>query len=180
LTIARSIIEQHGGFVWASSKGPGRGAIFDVDLATVAPTGLAGPANATPARRPETHERCRVLLVEDHEDTSELVALSLRQEGYRVQVAASLAEGLAALELEWDAVVSDIGLQDGSGLDIARRVGQLDASRRPACVVALTGYGADADIAASRAAGFDTHLVKPVDLGQLLQVLRDRRDARVV
>jgi PAS domain S-box-containing protein len=172
LTIARSIVEHHGGQIWASSEGPGSGAMFEVELAACeAPAHVvaAGPDGMGSSTDQAAVANGRVLIVEDHEDTRDMLATCLSQEGYDVSVATSLAEGLAALELPWDAVLSDIGLADGSGLEIARRA--RDGGRRPARLVALSGYGSISDIAASKAAGFDSHLVKPVDLSQLLRLL---------
>ena len=168
LSIARSIVEQHGGLIWASSDGPGRGSTFDVDLtAVIEPAAAPMVASAAPA--PEAHARRRVLIVEDHEDTSDLLAMWLSNEGYDVRVAPSLADGLSALDTAWDVVVSDIGLADGSGLEIGRRTTRL--AKRPARVIALSGYGSLTDIEASRAAGFDAHLVKPIDPEGLLKAL---------
>jgi DNA-binding response OmpR family regulator len=110
--------------------------------------------------------RRRVLIVEDHPDTCLSMSLFLSREGYDVTVARTLAKGLSELDQPWDVLVSDIGLGDGSGLELARRARALD--RRPPTMIALSGYGSAQDIAESRQAGFDYHLVKPVDMQQLL------------
>jgi CheY-like chemotaxis protein len=87
-----------------------------------------------------------------------------------VEAASSLADGLARLDENWDAVLSDIGLPDGSGLEIARRARKM--SRPPQKLVAFTGYGSHDDIKSSRDAGFDDHVVKPIDVERLLNILR--------
>ncbi len=172
LSIARSIVELHGGQIWASSEGPGRGSTFEVDLPVArslpgdvpvsAPAVPVPPAVGSPARG-------RALVVEDHEDAASVLALCLSQEGYDVTVVSTLAEGLAALRAHFDVVVSDVGLGDGSGLDIARSA--VTSPAPPAHLIALSGYGAQHDIQASRDAGFDHHLVKPIDPARLLQLL---------
>lgn len=173
LTIARSIIELHGGQIWASSEAPNMGSTFEVQLVTLEPGMIDAPppprAVTVPAPTDAPH-RGRVLIVEDHDDTGSLLASVLGHSGYQVTLAHTLAEGLAALDTPWDVVLSDIGLGDGSGLEIARRVGAASAPR-PRHVVALSGYGAEHDLKASRDAGFDNHLVKPIDLEKLLRLL---------
>jgi PAS domain S-box-containing protein len=172
LTIARNIVELHHGRIWARSDGSG--SVFEVELATIQP-----PADSDApmpwSRLDATTAGGRVLIVEDNADTGMLLSRFLTTHGYEVTLARSLAEGLTALERRWDAVLSDIGLGDGSGLEIARRTRRLD--QQPEHLVALSGYGTDSDRAASREAGFDTHLVKPVDLEELLALLDSSSDA---
>jgi CheY-like chemotaxis protein len=109
--------------------------------------------------------------VEDHADTAEALAELLRGLGYEVTVAASVAAALAAAEEaagEIDLVVSDLGLPDGSGLDLMREL-----SRRHGLQgIALSGYGMEEDIQNSREAGFSMHITKPVSLQALLAALR--------
>lgn len=88
---------------------------------------------------------------------------------YVVTVVGSVSAATAVLDQPWHAVVSDIGLPDGSGLEVARRARSGD--RQPGVLIALSGHGREQDIAASRNAGFDVHLVKPVDAQRLLQLL---------
>ena len=112
------------------------------------------------------------LVVEDHEDMGLLLLMLLSQHGYDVTLATSLADGIRLLDRPWHAVLSDVGLGDGSGLDIAREARA--SATPPRRLVAISGYGAPADIAASRDAGFDEHLVKPVDLARLLAAVREQ------
>ena len=175
LTIARSIVELHGGAIWAESDGLGRGSVFEVELRTTTPDvpNEAAAAGLTSASTPE--RRMRILLVENHEDTGTMLATSLMLQGYDVTYVHSLKEAMAVIDDGFDVVLSDIGLGDGSGLDIARHFRTNGA--RPAHLIAVSGYGTDADREASREAGFDDHLVKPVDLDALLELIESTAPA---
>jgi DNA-binding response OmpR family regulator len=96
------------------------------------------------------------------------MSMFLTSQGFDVTCVQTMAEGLRQLEHGWDAVLTDIGLADGSGLEISRRARALG---RPIKVFALSGYGSKADVAASLDAGCDQHLVKPVDLDRLVALL---------
>ena len=170
LAICRGIVAAHGGRIWAASEGPGRGATFAVELAT---TPAPDHSTVNPSPRPVASSIAspvpssqRVLIIEDDADSREMLSLFLSHQGFSVEVAASLSSGLRRLGEAWDVVMSDIGLPDGSGLEVARHARGL--SQRPQRLIALTGYGSTSDIDASRRAGFDDHLVKPIDLDQLL------------
>jgi len=176
LTIARGIIDLHGGQIWATSAGPNQGSMFEVELPVVPPDAVAVSAPTERAPYAEPVSRGRALIVEDHHDTADLMATALSTNGYDVTVARTLRDGLTALSrgAAFDLVLSDIGLGDGSGLDIARCAARL--AQRPRHVMALSGYGSPADIEASRAAGFDMHFVKPLNLRELLRQV-DQRSA---
>ena len=102
-----------------------------------------------------------------------MLALLLSGGGFDVEVAPSLASGLERLDDHWDIVMSDLKLPDGSGLEVARHAQRL--AHPPARLIALTGFGSHDDIAATREAGFDTHLVKPIDPEQLLTACSSTR-----
>jgi len=168
LNICRVLVESHRGNISATSPGLGQGATFTVDW----PTGTgasATPAPAATATEALTTPAARVLLVEDHRDTAMLMTRLLKRYGYQVVAADSVASALSAADAqEFDLVVSDIGLPDGSGLDLMPQLRDRHALRG----IALSGFGMEEDVARSQMAGFSAHLVKPVDSKQLEQALQ--------
>ena len=112
----------------------------------------------------------RILLVEDHEDTKRSLTDLLRRRGYHVQSAGDLqsAIDLSAKE-EFDVLISDLGLPDGSGIDLMRVLN----SQRPVFGIALTGFGMEDDIRKSYEVGFKHHLVKPIDLNKLDSLIQE-------
>jgi len=158
LAIAQGLVLEHGGQLSVSSDGPGRGATFTLHLDTVdAPDAVAAqPAAATPDS--VTTRPVRMLLVEDNEDAACAMTMSLEFMGYQVTHAANLRAAMAAGERDaFDIIVTDLGLPDGSGLDL----GPALSARAP--LIALSGFGSAEDVARSMAAGFAAHLVKPTD-----------------
>jgi len=120
-----------------------------------------------------TPRALRVLLVEDHADSAEVLRLLLTFEGHEVDVSTSVA-GTRALEGgSWDVAICDLALPDGSGLEIAAWLRA--QPRPPRLLVALSGSGSERDREACRQAGFDAHFVKPVQPDALFEVLRDVR-----
>jgi CheY-like chemotaxis protein len=113
-------------------------------------------------------EGLRILLVDDHSDTAEAFALLLEQRGLSVITANSVASALERASEGFDVLVADVGLPDGSGRDLARAL----AARGPLRAIAMSGYGSDADVEASQAAGFRAHLVKPVEPARLLRTIQ--------
>ncbi|UUX94335.1 response regulator [Aquabacterium sp. J223] len=157
LAIARGLVVEHGGRLEARSDGRHRGATFTLRLPVLADPQAPSPSGP-PADDGRTGQRCRLLLVEDNLDAAEALRLWLEDLGYDTTHATTRAEALAlARERHFDAVVSDLGLPDGSGLDLGRELGD----RCP--VIALSGYGTAQDVRLSSEAGFAGHLVKPVD-----------------
>ena len=163
LTISRRLAEAHGGTISAASEGRGRGATFAVDLPVVAVFEPDVPrAAAAPARL--SAQPLAVLLVEDHEATLAVLTRLLRGLGHRVTGVSTVASATAAAKQDgFDVIISDLGLPDGSGLDVMRQLREQYAGR----AIALTGYGMESDVVASREAGFTEHLTKPVDLASL-------------
>jgi len=171
LTVVRRLVELHGGRIVVASPGLGHGAEFLVRLPA-----LDAPPERTPAaprRAPAEGVPARVLMVEDNPDAAESLQLLLETLGHRVRVA---HHGLAALEAartsQPDVMLVDIGLPGMDGYEVARRIRQDPAFGTPV-LVALTGYGREEDKRAAMAAGFDHHLVKPIDTKRLQQLLRD-------
>jgi len=176
LAICRGIVDLHGGEIHAASPGLGGGARFVVDLPSIDPVTAneavsveASPAFAASAK----HDEPRILLVEDDEDTAETLAELLRSEGFKISVATSIASALRHDVRDVDLVLSDIGLGDGSGLELMRR---LRATKNVPGIV-LSGYGTEADIIASHAAGFSAHLIKPVSIDKLVATIHRTRSA---
>jgi two-component system, chemotaxis family, CheB/CheR fusion protein len=172
LAISKAIVELHGGSLAAASAGRGRGAKFSVrlpvgDLPLSREAARSGPAREAPALQAAAEvPPLRILLVEDHADTAEAMADLLREMGHEVVVAGSVAGGLAAAEGQAgriDLVLSDLGLPDGTGLDLMTEL----HGRYGVRGIALSGYGMEEDVRKSLEAGFDRHLTKPVNLQAL-------------
>jgi CheY-like chemotaxis protein len=166
LAIVRSLVGLHGGRVEARSEGPGRGSELIVEL----PLAEDSTATAAAQRRPATSPRrdgWRVLVVDDNVDAADLLAEALESWGHAVSVAHDAVAALKLLEgLRPELMLLDIGLPVMDGYELARRI-RADPVNATARLVAVTGYGQPKDRAASAAAGFDAHLVKPVDLETL-------------
>jgi PAS domain S-box-containing protein len=166
LTLVRRIVEMHGGRVEAASAGPGCGSRFTVRL----PATTAAPA---PVARPvvPVNDARRVLVVEDNADAREMLCQLVRLLGHEVHEA---ADGLGAvdqaLHLLPDLTLVDIGLPGMDGYEVARRI-RAEATGRHLRLVAVTGYGLREDRERALAAGFDEHLVKPVDPSRLAAML---------
>jgi PAS domain S-box-containing protein len=173
LAISKAIIELHGGRLSAMSAGKGQGATFSVhlpvgDFSQVSrPLPAAAPAESRPAEPGPFH----ILLVEDHSDTAEAMAELLRGLGHRITVAGSVAAGLAAADQAGriDLVVSDLGLPDGTGLELMQEL----YSRYGVRGIALSGYGMEEDVRRSLDAGFERHLTKPVNVQALHTAIRE-------
>jgi PAS domain S-box-containing protein len=165
LAIVKGLAELHGGSIEAHSAGVGHGSEFRLLLPVEGE--LPALTASTPTAAPVTHSR-RILLVEDNRDAADSLADLLRIFGYEVRVAYSGTEGVEAAHLFLpEIVLCDIGLPGLDGYEVARRLRQ-DAGTAAARLIAITGYGTDSDREKTRDAGFDRHLVKPVDPDHLL------------
>jgi PAS domain S-box-containing protein len=165
LAIAKNLLDLHHGKISVHSRGRSYGATFTVILGTVS-AGTDESVEPENARGP--HKRLRILVVEDHGDTRRTLARLLSHFGHQIAVADSVESALKTFRSQpFDAIVSDIGLPDGTGYEIIKQ-----AKRSyPVKAIALTGFGMDADLRRSKAAGFDFHLTKPVDFAELRTVL---------
>ncbi|HXP34865.1 MAG TPA: HAMP domain-containing protein [Chthoniobacterales bacterium] len=162
LAISKTLVEAHKGVITAESAGRNQGTKFVLTF----PTCEKPDAAAAPAILPRTPHRhaLRILLVEDHEDTNRSLTRLLQRRGYDVQSAVNLKSALELSEKhQFDVLISDIGLPDGSGIDLMQKLN----SERPVFGIALTGFGMEDDIRKTREAGFKHHLVKPIDLTKL-------------
>jgi two-component system CheB/CheR fusion protein len=175
LAISKTLIELHGGTIAAASAGEGQGATFTVRLPlAVVPTPQMRPEAVSLRERAaeaEPHRRLRILLVEDHGDTARVITQLLQRAGHEVSTVGDMAAALReADQREFDLLVSDLGLPDGSGLELMR---EFRRRGRTYPGIALTGFGQQADVARSLAAGFASHLTKPVDQDQLERAIAE-------
>jgi PAS domain S-box-containing protein len=162
LSICAILVREHGGRIWAESPGRHRGACIHIELPSIHAVAEANADLDTPV--PAAHRAARILLVEDHVATRETLARLLARRGHQVERAGSVAQAIeVANHSEFDLIISDLGLPDGDGRDLMLALQQ--KSHVPA--IALSGYGMKSDIEESKAAGFDEHFTKPVDMSQL-------------
>jgi PAS domain S-box-containing protein len=182
LTLAKRLVNLHGGRLEARSPGPGQGSEFVVRLPALVEEADAPAAPAPVAVRPATTP-LRVLVVDDNEDCAVTLARLLCLGGHEIRMAHDgLATVEAAEQFRPDVVLLDIGLPKLSGLEACRRI-RAQPWGREMLIVAVTGWGQDEDRERSMRAGFDDHVVKPVDHNTLTNLLsrapgpRDRRPA---
>jgi CheY-like chemotaxis protein len=176
LTLVKNLVELHGGSVAASSEGPGRGSEFTIRLPAVvdeessAPAGSEkGPPTAPVAVGPVR----RILVVDDSADTAQSLAMLLNASGYEVESANDGPSALAAARRFRPAfILLDIGMPGMSGYELARTLRKNKGTRKTT-LVAISGFGRPEDVERSREAGFDHHLLKPVDLDTLIPILTD-------
>ena len=165
LAIASTLAQKHGGTLTAQSEGRDKGARFTLTLPLVKSQPESESSPHATVQPGDIVRALGVLLVEDNEYTSSAMAEVLEVLGHKVVVATTVADALALAQGEsFDLLVSDIGLPDGSGLDIARAWQGLQPGKPS---VAITGYGMDEDIRRCREAGFNDHLTKPVNFARL-------------
>jgi PAS domain S-box-containing protein len=165
LAISKGIVDLHGGTLAAQSEGHGQGSTFTVSLLTAR---IAAKVAAKYGGGATAKPRGRILLVEDHADTAKSLTMLLIKTGYDVYMTHDVASALHAAEAEpFDILISDVGLPDGSGLDLMRQLSR----HRPINGIALSGYGMEEDVVRSREAGFAVHLTKPPTLKMLRDAL---------
>jgi len=170
LSLARTIVDLHGGSIEAHSDGPGTGSRFVVTLPL--------QRHAIRDRRDEPPRRagpCRIVVVEDQIDEREMLRIVLERRGH---VVIDAADGVTAIDViaseHPDVALIDIGLPSMHGYDVARHI-RAREHLNDVMLVALTGYGAPADLAEARDAGFDDHVIKPAELSRLDQILAQRK-----
>ena len=178
LAIVRHIVELHGGAVRAQSAGERQGATFTVELPTLNETGTVAAAAPHPGEgsartRLAPLQGARLLVVDDDTDTRELLSMILQEAGADVTTAGSANEGLAAFERQRpDVLVSDIGMPDGDGYSFIRKVRLMEgdsATKIPA--VALTAFARAEDRGEALGSGFQAHLPKPIEPGELTALI---------
>jgi hypothetical protein len=174
LAISKRVIDMHGGSITATSEGANQGAKFTVTLQAMATSLLDTPVVFLPQETKRGD--ARILLVEDHEDTARVLRRILEHAGYRVTHGGTVAAARAAAGADrFDLVISDLGLPDGSGLDLMRFL----RAHYGLSGIALSGFGTEDDLAASSAAGFAEHLTKPADWPQLRAAIERLLASRV-
>jgi CheY-like chemotaxis protein len=167
LTLVRSLVALHGGAVTASSDGPGLGSTFEVRLPLAAVD--------TQAQRSSNGHKAfdgrRLLVVDDNQDAAETLETLLQSLGATVATAGNGREALAQFtRFEPDAVLLDIGMPGMDGYEVARRIRALPAGAGTP-LIAVTGWGQQEDVRRSFEAGFDHHLVKPLDVDRLWELI---------
>ena len=166
LAISKAIVDLHDGAIHVGSQGAGRGSSFAIMLQTALPS-----ATMERAVRPgEQHAvgSLTILLIEDHEATAQAMARLLHSAGHQVLGAHTAQSALQmAREIHFDLVISDLGLPDGYGADLIRQIKLI----HDVPAIAVSGYGMEQDIQETRDAGFEEHLVKPVNFHRLQQVI---------
>jgi PAS domain S-box-containing protein len=170
LTVVRALCELHGGSIEAASEGPGTGTTFTVRLPAAADVFAPIPAPESTVTPGEGAGR-RLLIVDDNRDTATGLSRLLARRGYEVHLAHHGVEALEmAVRFKPRFILLDIGLPGMDGYEVATRL-RAEASSADALIVAISGYGQEEDRTRSRAAGFDHHLVKPVDFEALRDIL---------
>jgi CheY-like chemotaxis protein len=171
LAIAKALVELHQGTLRAESPGPNRGATFIIESPSTPPPNtpiqIGAPHDDDANRRPE--QPLRLLIVEDHVATLDVLSRLLRRAGHTVVTASTLAEARAAAAAQsFDGLVSDVGLPDGTGIELMEEL----RSTYGLSGIVLSGYGMEEDLRRSRDVGFVAHLVKPVNISELRRELR--------
>lgn len=173
LALAHRLVELQNGEITAESEGKGKGAVFTISLPKTAP--LENTEQPLREQHQMKAKGKRVLVVDDNIIATEAINMVLEDEGHDIKTAHDGAGAIgAAQDFDPDVVILDIGLPDMDGYEVARR---LRSSLSSSYFIALTGYGQESDKARAREAGFDHHLVKPVDpeeIERLLQALPAR------
>lgn len=171
LAVCKMLIDLHGGQISIDSEGQGRGAMVRVSLPEHIP---AAPVAVEPAAVPapaavRNKSAASILLVEDHPDTARLLTRILSARGHRVLHAATAADAVQKLSASrFDLLISDIGLPDGTGLDVMQAARARDPEMPG---IAISGYGMDDDLKRSEAAGFSAHLIKPLNIKSLHAIM---------
>jgi len=169
LAIARGIVELHDGRITASSAGRNRGARFVVELPTIAAAVVEQdiPTRPLVADVVDKALPVRILLIEDHRDTASALSITLTARGYTVETVATAKQALGVDLAGLALIISDIGLPDGDGLSLLRKLRR----KRRIGAIALSGYGTERDIRASLNAGFAAHLTKPIVIPALVAAI---------
>lgn len=166
LAISKRLVDLHGGAIKVQSRGRSYGSTFKLTLDSVANRAKKSDVTSQAPRKPA--KSLRILLVEDHGDTRHTLSRLLTHFGHQISVAENTQSALEIMRSQkFDVVLSDIGLPDGSGYEVVSQAKR----KHPVKAVAITGFGTDEDVRRGKEAGFDFHLVKPIDFHELRNVL---------
>jgi two-component system, chemotaxis family, CheB/CheR fusion protein len=172
LSLAKNIVDLHGGTIEVHSDGPGKGSDFKVAVPLLERNLVRRGTEPPTLRRTD---RCRIVLVDDQADSREMLRMLLES---RDHIVVDVEDGPAAIDVIMrerpDVAFIDIGLPEMNGYEVAQRL-RTQPELDDVLLVALTGYGAPSDISAARAAGFDEHLIKPAELAKLEKILATRK-----
>ncbi|MGJ0484652.1 MAG: hybrid sensor histidine kinase/response regulator [Methylomicrobium sp.] len=172
LTLVKQLMELHGGRVTAASPGPGLGSTFSILLPTIVEAPAFPPVSESPMPLPSAG--IRVLVVDDDADVRMSTALLLELNGYEIKMADSGEQALTLIgQFHPDVVLLDIGMPGENGYQVAQSIRRLP-NGGGMLLIALSGYGRAEDLARSQEAGFDHHLVKPLNLKELCRLLETR------
>ena len=180
LTLVRSLVNMHDGTVQVHSDGEGKGCEFVVRLPLTEKkaTPAEPPARPAPPVRSSLKEGATIVVVEDQADSREALCELLSQEGFACRTAENGSEGLALIdEVLPDVAILDVGLPGMDGFEVARRL-RSDPRHSGMFLIALTGYGQASERARGQDAGFNEHLVKPVNVDELVGLLCELRGSR--
>ena len=173
LALVRKLIEMHGGTVSATSEGSGRGSEFVITLPRLLEAGVTeqAPQTQVTVQLPQSARTRQLLIVDDNRDALESLAALMSMAGHRVEIAEDGEQALErAAACRPDVVLLDLGLPKVDGYEVARRI-RAASWGESMVLVALTGWGQEEDRRRTREAGFDSHMVKPLNLEALTQFL---------
>ena len=178
LSLAKRLVEMHGGTIAAHSEGVGRGSEFSVRLPSAVQARAGEPRAVNETVLPIFQRKHQLLIVDDNLDAANSLAILAQLSGYVTHIA---IDGLAAIEMAEivrpEAIIMDLGMPKMSGFEAARWVRQQPWGK-DTVLIAVTGWGQDEDRRKSREAGFDVHLTKPVDSTELLNHLQGADEER--
>lgn len=176
LSIAKALVERHGGVLQARSDGPGHGSVFTATLPAAAPSEIEQVEETKPPSVNGDSMQLEILFVEDHADTALVMQKQLELLGHKVEIARTVKDAVEQVKSgRFDMLISDIGLPDGSGVEIVKHAGTSDMM-----AIAITGFGMEQDIRRCKEAGFHDHLTKPIDFGRLESAINGLANQRAL
>jgi CheY-like chemotaxis protein len=172
LPLVKNLVELHGGSVWAKSDGPGKGSTFTVHLPRLESEPLSEPDYLTAKNQVSSAvQPLRVLVVDDNVDAANTLDMLLNASGHEVATEYTASRAIEQVQRTPPQIcLLDLGLPDMDGYELARRLRVMPEMKR-AVLIAVTGYGREQDKQKSNEAGFDYHLVKPINAANLLTLL---------